>query len=66
MGAAVIGGVAAGIFPDFDVIQRFVRVEHTALPNPERQKFYGRLMPVFEKTYRSLVDVYDDLGRLSL
>ena len=66
MGAAVIGGVAAGIFPDFEVIHRFVRVEHTALPDPERQDFYGRLMLVFEKTYRSLVDVYDDLGRLNV
>jgi xylulokinase len=61
MGAAVIAGVAAGLFPDFDVIHRFVRVDQTAAPNAENQRLYARLMPIFEKTYRSLVEVYDDL-----
>ena len=61
MGAAVIGGVAAGLFPDFDVIHRFVRADQTATPNAENQRLYARLMPIFEKTYRSLVEVYDDL-----
>ena len=66
MGAAVIGGVAAGLFPDFEVIHRFVRVDHTAEPNAESQKVYARLMPVFEQTYRSLVGVYEELARLAL
>jgi xylulokinase len=65
MGAAVIGGVAAGLFPDFDVIHRFVRVDQTARPGAENREVYARLMPVFEKTYRSLVGVYDDLAKLS-
>jgi xylulokinase len=65
MGAAVIGGVAAGVFPDFDVIHRFVHVDRTATPNAENQEVYNRLMPVFEKTYRSLVEVYDELAKLS-
>lgn len=64
MGAAVIGGVAAGVFPDFDVIHRFVRVDQTAAPGAENQRLYARLMPIFEKTYRSLVEVYDDLADL--
>ena len=33
MGAAVIGGVAAGVFSDFDVIHRFVRIQDTANPD---------------------------------
>ena len=65
MGAAVIGGVAAGLFPDFDVIHRFVRVDRTSTPNAANREVYSRLMPVFEKTYRSLVEVYDDLAALS-
>ncbi len=64
MGAAVIGGVAAGLFDGFDVIHRFVRVDHTAVPDAEQQKVYCRLMPVFEKAYRSLVGVYEDLAGL--
>jgi len=65
MGAAVIGGVAAGLFSDFDVIHQFVRVQDTATPNQENQALYARLMPVFEKTYHSLIGVYEDLARLN-
>jgi xylulokinase len=65
MGAAVIGGVAAGLFADFDVIHRFVRVDRISTPNAANREVYSRLMPVFEKTYRSLVEVYDDLAALS-
>jgi len=65
MGAAVIGGVAAGLYPDFDVIHRFVRIDQTAAPNAENREVYRRLMPVFEKTYRSLVDVFDELAKLN-
>ncbi len=38
MGAAVIGGVAAGMFKDFDVIHRFIRVDHTATPESRRPR----------------------------
>jgi len=65
MGAAVIGGVAAGVFPDFDVIHRFVRVDRTATPHPRSQEVYRKLMPVFEHAYLSLVDVYDELAGLT-
>jgi xylulokinase len=64
MGAAVIGGVAAGLFKDFDVIDRFIKVEHVAEPNRENQKVYRKLMPLLEKSYRSVVGVYDDLAAI--
>jgi xylulokinase len=66
MGAAIIGGVAAGVFSSFDVIDRFVRVQDTALPNADNMTVYASLMPIFEKTYKSLIDVYGDLARLNL
>jgi len=62
MGAAVVGGVAAGVFSDFDVIERFVRVDDVVEPNPENQAVYRRMMPIFEKCYDALVDVYEDLA----
>ncbi|MCY3020307.1 MAG: xylulokinase [Planctomycetota bacterium] len=64
MGAAVIGGVAVGQFKSFDVIDRFIRVEHTAMPIPENRKRYRKIMPILEKSYRALVDVYEDLAAL--
>jgi xylulokinase len=65
MGAAVIGGVAAGVFRDFEVIHRFVRVDQTATPDAENREVYRKLLPVFEHAYRSLVDVYEELARLN-
>jgi len=62
MGAAVVGGVAAGVFADFDVIERFVRVDDVVQPNPQNQAVYRRMMPIFEKCYDALVDVYEDLA----
>ncbi|MGD0090003.1 MAG: xylulokinase [Planctomycetota bacterium] len=65
MGAAVIGGVGVGEFKSFDVIDRFISVEHVAKPDPDSRERYRRLMPVFEKSYRALVDVYADLAQLA-
>jgi len=62
MGAAVIGGVAAGIFPDFEVIDRFIKVTETTVPEPENQKVYKKLQPVFENAYLSLKNVYKQLA----
>jgi len=64
MGAAVIGGVAAGVYRDFDVIERFIRVAETVEPIAAHQAVYRERMPIFEKTYHALVDVFDDLARL--
>jgi xylulokinase len=64
MGAAVIGGVACGLFADFDVIHRFIRVAHTVDPDPTQRAVYLKLMPIFEKAYLGLVGVYDDLAAL--
>jgi xylulokinase len=64
MGAAVIGGVAVGAFPDFDVIDRFVRVDDVVYPEPANQAVYRRMLPIFESCYHALVDVYEDLAAL--
>lgn len=35
MGAAILAGIGAGVFKDFSVIDRFVRIEQTVQPIPE-------------------------------
>jgi xylulokinase len=64
MGAAVIGGVAAGVFKDFDVIHRFIAVENSATPIAENREKYRRQRAILEKAYRGLEGVYDDLAAL--
>ena len=64
MGAAVIAGVACGVFDGFDVIERFIRVDHTHEPDPAAGEQYARIKPIFDKAYHALVDVYEDLATL--
>ena len=37
MGAAILAGIGAGVFKDFSVIDRFVRIEQTVQPIPENR-----------------------------
>lgn len=64
MGAAIVAGVAAGLFPNFDVIDRFLHIEDVVYPHPANQAVYRRLLPIFEKCYQGLVEVFDDLALL--
>ncbi len=64
MGAAVIGGVAAGFFNDFKAIERFVRVDDIVYPKPENCEIYRRLLPVFDECYYGLEKTYEDLAVL--
>lgn len=64
MGAAIIGGVGVGAFKDFDVIDRFMKIESTQTPVPEHQIIYRKMKPIFEKSYHGLVDVFEDLSNL--
>lgn len=49
MGAAILGRYRAGVFKDFSVIARFVRIEQTVQPIPENRAKYEAWMPVFDK-----------------
>ena len=62
MGAAVIGGVAAGLFKDFEVIHRFIAVDQLATPIPENCAKYRRRRAILEKAYRGLQGVYENLA----
>lgn len=63
MGAAICAGIACGAFADFSAIDRFIAVDDITLPNEENRKIYERLLPIFDKAYYGLLDVYDDLAR---
>lgn len=64
MGAAVIGGVAVGLFEDFEVIHRFIKVDHVSTPNRDNQQRYRQMMPLLEKSYNALTSVYADLAKI--
>lgn len=62
MGAAIIGGVGVGAFQDFNVVDRFIKIESECLPNRENQRQYQKMMPIFDKCYYALEEIYQDLA----
>lgn len=65
MGAAVTGGVGAGLYKDFSVIDQYIQVVEEQAPDAVNHLKYQQIMPIFEESYASLVSVYDQLARLS-
>lgn len=63
MGAAVIGGVGAGIFKDFTAIDRFINIQSVHTPDPEAVKAYVPVKEMFEECYSALESVFKRMGQ---
>ena len=66
MGAAVLAGIGSGIFPDFQVIDRFISIQKKITPIPENVEKYKAVMPVFDHAYHALCGVYEEIAELKL
>ncbi len=64
MGAALVGGVGVGLYPDFSMIETMNHIAGTVLPDPKAQAIYDRMYPVFNKIYTALVPIYEDIADL--
>jgi xylulokinase len=64
MGAAVVGGVGVGLYPDFSVAEKMNAIDDTITPNPVHEATYNALYGAFEATYTALEPVYDLLAEL--
>jgi xylulokinase len=62
MGAALIGGIGAGLYSDFSMIDAMNQVAEVISPNPEAQKVYDRIYSIFEAAYDSLEPLFGVLG----
>ena len=62
----ILAGIGAGVFKDFSVIDRFVRIEQTVQPIQENVKKYEAWMPVFDKAYHALCDMYTEIAKTEL
>ncbi|SEA21656.1 xylulokinase [Eubacterium aggregans] len=65
MGAAITAGVGIGVFKNFDVIDQFLKVVDTKVPNEENAKIYDRLKPLFDESYFGLKKVFGALSQFS-
>jgi len=64
MGAAVTGGVGAGVFKNFDAIHDFVKTNREVIPISRNNETYSKLKIVFEQSYNALTEVYSALAKL--
>lgn len=64
MGAALVGGVGVGLYPDFSMIETMNTIASTVQPNPVTQAVYERMYPIFNNLYNALAPVYDEIAAL--
>ena len=66
MGAAVVGGVGIGLYPDFEMAVQMNEIAQTVVPNPQNRAVYDALVPIFDDAYDALVPLFEQLGKVEL
>lgn len=64
MGAALVGGVGVGLYPDFSMIETMNEIAETIQPNPASSARYDRIYPIFNQLYEALVPAYAQIAAL--
>lgn len=64
MGAALVGGVGVGLYPDFSMIHTMNEIAETVTPDPTTQAIYDKMYPIFNQMYDALVPIYDEIAKL--
>lgn len=62
-GSAMLAGVAAGVFPDFPTaVGRCGKVESLTRPDPDTNRRYADLYPLYRQIHDALAPVYRQMG----
>ncbi|WEG13353.1 xylulokinase [Pullulanibacillus sp. KACC 23026] len=61
MGAAVTGGVGIGLFKDFEVINKFIKINSIQTPNLNAVNAYQPVKVLFNKCYFALESVFKEM-----
>ncbi|MBW1672595.1 MAG: FGGY-family carbohydrate kinase [Deltaproteobacteria bacterium] len=62
IGAAIMGGVGAGIWGSYEEATNLIKVEKTFDPNLNKTEIYNDLYPIYKSAYSSLEALYHSLG----
>ena len=65
LGAAIAGGIGVGLFPGYHVAHEFVQVEEAESPTPQHREPYAGLYELFQRAYRALEPLFEELAELS-
>jgi xylulokinase len=61
LGAAVAGGIGAGLYRDWGIAKEQTRIKAVVEPDPVQAARYAEVYPLFADTYRALEPVYNRL-----
>lgn len=61
MGAAVLGGIALGLYKDETAVEKFINITSLTVPNAENHQKYKKIMPLFEEVYEAQKPVYEHM-----
>lgn len=61
VGAAVVAGIGAGVYKDFDAVNKYIELDETYKPIAENVTTYKPLKNIFDQVYLSLAEVYKKL-----
>ncbi|MDR1766371.1 MAG: hypothetical protein LBR77_09925 [Lachnospiraceae bacterium] len=62
-GGAILGSIAVGFSKDLkDAAAKFVHVDTVTAPNPENQKVYAQMLPLFEEIYEAQKPLYEKMS----
>ena len=61
MGAAVTAGVGAGIFEDFNAIEKFIKIKEANIPDRGNKKIYSEMKKIFNDAYYALEPIFEKL-----
>lgn len=64
LGAAIAGGVAVGLYPDYSVAQDLVPVQVVTEPDPSNRAVYEGLYRIYKESYVALEPIYQRLAAL--
>jgi len=62
IGAAIMGGVGAGIWSGYEEATNLIKVEKTFDPDLNKTEVYNDLYPIYKSAYSSLEALYHSLG----
>lgn len=64
LGAAAIAGVGVGLFQDFSVVDQLITPSGMIQPQEENHALYKKILPVFKKSYESVMPIYDQMEQV--
>ena len=64
MGAALVGGVGVGLYPNFEMSETMNRLAEEVKPDLAANADYQKLFPIFESAYHALEPINEMLAEL--